>query len=157
MFPMHEMFVFIDNGACWAHTFHAKWWLMRCCRALKPSAPSCWCSLPSLLSSAAAPSSSTTSGSGTPALQQMLWRTAQAMIALHCTCCSRPQLHRTSRLVKTSVWNEFAHIGQDEIVAILQTTVSNTFLWMKMYWLRLKFHWSLFIRVQLPMFQHWFK
>ena len=92
------MFVFIDNGACWAHTFHAKWWLMRCCRALKPSAPSCWCSLPSLLSSAAAPSSSTTSGSGTPALQQMLWRTAQAMIALHAapgpSCIAPPDLWR---------------------------------------------------------------
>ena len=45
--------------------------------------------------------------------------------------------------------------GRDEIDAILQTTFSNAFSWMKMYWFRLKFHWSLFPSVQLTIFQHW--
>ena len=33
--------------------------------------------------------------------------------------------------------------------AISQTTFSNVFSWMKMYEYRLKFHWNLFLRVQL--------
>ena len=41
------------------------------------------------------------------------------------------------------------HWGRDEIDAILQTTFSNAFYWMKMYWFRLKYHWSLFPRIHL--------
>ena len=37
--------------------------------------------------------------------------------------------------------------------AISQTTFSNAFSWMKMFEFRLKFHWSLFPRVQLTIFQ----
>ena len=42
------------------------------------------------------------------------------------------------------------------MAAIFQTTFSNAFSWMKMYEFRLKFHWSLFPRVELTIFQHWF-
>ena len=49
------------------------------------------------------------------------------------------------------------HWGRDEIDAILQTTVSRAFSWMKIYRFRIKFHWSLFPRVQLPIFQRWFR
>ena len=38
--------------------------------------------------------------------------------------------------------------------AISQTTFWSAFSWMKMFELRLKFHWSLFQRVQLTIFQH---
>ena len=41
--------------------------------------------------------------------------------------------------------------------AISQTTLSNAFSWMKMLEFRLKFPWSLFIRGQLTIFQHWFR
>ena len=41
--------------------------------------------------------------------------------------------------------------------AISQTTFSNAFSWMKMFEFRLKFHWSLFPRVQLIIFQQWFR
>ena len=37
--------------------------------------------------------------------------------------------------------------------AISQTTFSNAFSWMKMFEYRLKFHWSLFLRVQLTISQ----
>ena len=47
------------------------------------------------------------------------------------------------------------HWGRDEIDAILQTTFSNVFSWMKMYEFRLKFQWSLFLRVQLITFRCW--
>ena len=49
------------------------------------------------------------------------------------------------------------HWGRDKMAAIFQTTFSNGFSWMKMYEFRLTFHWSLFPRVQLTIFQHWFR
>ena len=49
------------------------------------------------------------------------------------------------------------HWGRDKMDAISQTILSNAFSWMKMLEFRLKFHWSLFLRVQLTIFQHWFR
>ena len=49
------------------------------------------------------------------------------------------------------------HWGRDKMAAISQTTLSNAFSWMKMLEFRLKFHWSLFLRVQLTTFQRWFR
>ena len=34
---------------------------------------------------------------------------------------------------------------------------SNTFSWTKMYEFQIRFHWSLFLRVKLTIFQHWFR
>ena len=59
-------------------------------------------------------------------------------------------IHWVYRFVKT-------HWGRDIMAAIFQTTFSNGFSWMKMFEFRLKFHWSLFLRVQLRISQHWFK
>ena len=39
----------------------------------------------------------------------------------------------------------------------VQTTFSNAFSGMKLYKFRLRFHWTLFARVQLTIFQHWFR
>ena len=44
------------------------------------------------------------------------------------------------------------HWGWGKMAAIFQMTCSNAFSWMKMYELQLKFHWSLFPRVQLTIF-----
>ena len=49
------------------------------------------------------------------------------------------------------------HWGRDNMAAISQTTLSNAFSWIKMLEFRLKYHWSLFIRVKLTIFQHWFR
>ena len=49
------------------------------------------------------------------------------------------------------------HWGQYKMAAIFQTTFSNAFSSMKMFKFRLQFHWSLFPRVQLTIFQHWFR
>ena len=49
------------------------------------------------------------------------------------------------------------HWGRDEIDAILQTTVSNAFSWVKMFDFLLTFHWSLFLKVRLTISQHWFR
>ena len=50
-------------------------------------------------------------------------------------------------------WTE--HSGQYKMVDIVQT-FSSAFSWMKIYEFRLVFHWSLFTRVKLTIFQHWF-
>ena len=49
------------------------------------------------------------------------------------------------------------HWGLDKMSAISQTTHWNVFSWMKMYEIRLKLQWSLFLKVQLTIFQHWFR
>ena len=58
-------------------------------------------------------------------------------------------------------WLQFScsltHWGRDKMVVISQTTFSNAFYWMKMYEFRLRFHWSLFLNVQLTIFHHWFR
>ena len=51
-------------------------------------------------------------------------------------------------------YTSLTHWGRDKMAAIIQTTLSNAFSWMKMLEFRLKFHWSLFLRVQLTRFQH---
>ena len=52
---------------------------------------------------------------------------------------------------------KLTHRGRDKMDAISQTTFSSTFSWMKTFEFRLKFHWSLFLRVELTIFQHWFR
>ena len=54
------------------------------------------------------------------------------------------------------MWS-LAHWGRDKMNAISQPTFSNAFSLMKMFEFWLKFHWSLFLRVQLTIFQHWFR
>ena len=49
------------------------------------------------------------------------------------------------------------HWGRDKMDAISQTTFSSAFSWMKMHEFRLRFHWSLFLRFKLTIFQHWFR
>ena len=49
-----------------------------------------------------------------------------------------------------------SHWGRDKMTAVSQTTLSNGFSWMKMLEFR-RFHWSLFLGVQLTIIQHWFR
>ena len=49
------------------------------------------------------------------------------------------------------------HLLRDKMAVISQTTFSNAFSWMKKFEFWLKFHWSLFLRVQLTITKHWFK
>ena len=44
------------------------------------------------------------------------------------------------------------HWGRDKMDTILQPTFSNAFSWIKTYKFRLRFHWSLFLRVQLTIY-----
>ena len=49
------------------------------------------------------------------------------------------------------------HLPLGKMAAISQTTFSDAFSWMKSFLFWLKFHWSLFPRVQLKITQHWFR
>ena len=49
------------------------------------------------------------------------------------------------------------HWGRDKMAAIFHKTFSNRISWMKMFEFRLTFHRSLFLGVQLTIFQHWFR
>ena len=49
------------------------------------------------------------------------------------------------------------HWGQDKMVAIFQTLFSNAFPWMEMFEFWLEFHWSLFLKFQLTINQHWIR
>ena len=50
-----------------------------------------------------------------------------------------------------------SHCGRGKMADNYLTTISNAFSWMKMYKLRLRFHWNLFTMVQLTIFRHWFR
>ena len=56
-----------------------------------------------------------------------------------------------------SLDNNLTHWTRNKLYTISQTTFSNAFSWMKTNEFRLRFHWTLFLRVQLTMFQHWFR
>ena len=62
-------------------------------------------------------------------------------------------------LEQITTWACFnlTHWGRDKMAAVSQTMFSNAFSWMKIYEFWLIFHWSLFLRVQLTIFQHWFR
>ena len=49
------------------------------------------------------------------------------------------------------------HWGRDKMAAFSQTTLSNAFSCLKIFEFRLKIYWSLFLRVELTIFQHWFR
>ena len=55
----------------------------------------------------------------------------------------------------TLIWQSLTPWGRDKMAGIFQTTFSNVFSWMKIFEFRLEFHWSLFVRFQLTINQHW--
>ena len=65
-------------------------------------------------------------------------------------CCGRMPEPR-------SVITQFNSSPLDKMDAISQTIFSNAFYWMKILEFWLKLHWSLFLRIQLTIFQHWFR
>ena len=58
------------------------------------------------------------------------------------------------RVIVSSRWGSLC---RDKMAGILQTTLSTAFSWMKMLEFQLKFHWSLFLRIQLTILKHWFR
>ena len=80
------------------------------------------------------------------------------------TCTEKPRRHHRLTAVNTNVKrinplydDSLTHWGRHQTGAISQTTFSSAFSWMKMFQFRIKFHWRLFLRVLLTIFQHWFR
>ena len=63
----------------------------------------------------------------------------------------------TKEILHLALACRLSHLPLDKMAAILQTTSSNAFSWKKSYVFWFEFHWSLFLRVQLTMCQHWFR
>ena len=81
-----------------------------------------------------------------------------------CSCCNVPLLKQgcspTDTWMIDSIISWYVSItywGWDKMAVTSQTTFSNAFSWMKLYEFLLKFHWSLFLRVQITIFHHWFR
>ena len=76
--------------------------------------------------------------------------------------CEYPAYHHPVGRKSVGHWtcpleNSLTHRGRDKMAAIFQTTFSNAFSWRKMFKFRLRFHLSLFPRVHLTIFHHWFR
>ena len=69
----------------------------------------------------------------------------------------KPWLWTRDSTVVICYTTSLTHWGRDKMAAISQTTFSSAFSWMKTFEFWLRFHWSLFIRVQLTIFQYWFR
>ena len=74
-----------------------------------------------------------------------LWR--------HCNV-QRNSFHPPISTVFIFAATSLTHRDRDTMAANFLTTFSNAFSWMRIYKFRLRFHWSLFSRVQLTIFQH---
>ena len=72
-------------------------------------------------------------------------------------CLQMTGSHNTSSNDSHIYFDGLTHWGRDKIDAPSQMTFSYAFSWMKMNEFRLGFHWSLFLRFELTIFQHWFR
>ena len=79
----------------------------------------------------------------------------QRRVKRRCSCQTAPSVN--TRPGRRRDCCHLTHWGRDKMAAVSQTTPSNAFSWMKMLEFRLRFHWSLFLRVQLTLFQHCFR
>ena len=74
--------------------------------------------------------------------------------------CWWNKLSHTSKHTTPETWmslTTLTHITLDKMAAILQTIFLDAFLWMKSFVFWFKFHWSLFLMVQLTITQHWLR
>ena len=53
------------------------------------------------------------------------------------------------------ILTQLTHLPLDKMAAVSLMTFSNALSWMKSFVFRFRFHWSLFLRVQLTITQHW--
>ena len=72
-------------------------------------------------------------------------------------CCAHPHTPYSHTLFPHSQLRPLTHLPLDKMSAISQTIFSDAFSWIKSFVFWLKFHWSLFLRVQLTISQYWFR
>ena len=64
---------------------------------------------------------------------------------------------QSNMLLTDCITSLLTHLPLDKMAAISQTIFSDAFSWMKSFVFWLKFHWSVFLRVQLTITKHWFR
>ena len=79
------------------------------------------------------------------------------LLRIHFHCDMTPSNAMLPLVITATTATYLPHWGRGKMAAIFQTTSSNAFSWMKVYEFRSRFHWSLFLRAQLILFQHWFR
>ena len=77
------------------------------------------------------------------------WSDIDGLLVQDCSISSVLVMEILQSCIKPSI----THWGRDKMAAVWQTTLSNAFSWMQMLEFRLRFHWSLFLRAQLAIFQ----
>ena len=87
------------------------------------------------------------------------WSSPCGPLSLECghTGHNRYRYYHMTHIWPHGIMWVLTHWGRDEMAVIFQTKFSNAFSWMKIYGFPLMFHWSLFLRVKLTIFQHWFR
>ena len=97
-----------------------------------------------------------------------------SQISIHCWSLDRnkwfhrklcTKVHPFSNFVTDVIPYSCRHLSSSMLVntlrprqmAAISQTFSNAFSWMKIFEFRFKFHWSLFLRVQLTNSHHWFR
>ena len=65
--------------------------------------------------------------------------------------------HLQLKHFNTALTWPLTHWGRGKMAAISQTTLSNDLALMKRFEFRSRFHWNLFLRVQLTISEHWFR
>ena len=75
----------------------------------------------------------------------------------HCPALGKSQYREKPHRQPLEIICDLTHWGLDKMAADILTTFSNAFSWMKIYVFRLTLHWSLFLRVKLTIFHHWFR
>ena len=98
---------------------------------------------------------------------RMCWSSSCWMLVQVMDWCLETTRHCLNGLLLTKIYDaiwatikysiELTQLPLDKMAAILQTIFSGAFSWMKSFVFWLKFHQSLFLRVQLTIFQHWFR
>ena len=94
-----------------------------------------------------------------------VWRTENAVVTLDCaveqanyvTAQSNAKHYGGFKSTCVDGHTTLTHWDRDSMTAFSQTTFSHAFSWMKKYEFQLTFHWSLFLRVKLTIFQCWFR
>ena len=75
----------------------------------------------------------------------------------HHTGCTSMTRRKFYKDLSVPIKASLRHIPLDKMAAISKTTISDAISWMKSFVFWLRFHWSLFLRFQLTIFQHWFR
>ena len=86
----------------------------------------------------------------------IMWTMSVMWTVMDCNMPASQLLHSMS-YGKRSNNTQLTNRDRDKMATILPTTFSNAFSRLKIYEFPLKFLWVLFLRVQLTIFQYWFR